>query len=494
MSNIRVTYSGLIAVCVGFASVLTGMFFIIIITRRLAPEELGIWTLIGSILTYFLISEAMISYWSVRQIARKKEVGKTAISSSMIFSIGLIPVYIIYVSLISEISSIDKSILMLGVLLLPTFYLSQTLTGINTAHRPQITSYANIIYELIKTPLALVFVILADLNVQGLILTLLFANFIKIPIQFYFARPKLKNQFSFDVLKNWLKHSWIVIYGMLPRYIRKIDIVMFLLLSNSPIGLAYYYVALVVANFISNSNLISQGLYPKLLGGGTSDHIKENFTLTMFIAIPLFAISIIFAKPALFALNPIYQDGYLLVIVFSIHAFIAVPGAIFTRTLKGIESVDTNENLKLRDLIKSNLFKIPTIEIIKNTSYLVLLVGGLILFAFNNEKEFVIWWGITAILTEIPSVIFWSIQVRKQIKFSFPFIEISKYSLSTLAFVIVYFLTSDFIIQYEISIYDFFPRLLLQMIICVGVYVGMTYIIDKKTRLLISKIIKELKT
>ncbi len=494
MSNIRVTYSGFIAACVGLASVLTGMFFVIIITRRLAPEELGIWTLIGSILSYFLISEALVSYWSIRQIARKKEVGKTSISSSMIFSIGLIPVYIIYVSLISETSSVDKSILMLGVLLLPTFYLSKTLKGINSAHRPQVTSYGNIIYELVKTPIALVFVILADLNVQGVILTVLFANFIMIAVQLYFARPKLKNQFSFDVLKNWLKHSWIVGYEILPQYIRKIDVVVFLLLTNSVIGLAYYHVALVISKVIRNSNLINQGLYPKLLGGGKSDYIKENFALTMFMAIPLFASSVIFAKPALFALNPLYQDGYLLVVVFSIHAFLTIPNSIFQITLKGIESVDTNENFKLGDLIKSNLFTISTIRMIKNVSYLVILISGLILFAFSNEKEFVMWWGITAIITEIPFVIFWSIQVRKQVKFSFPIIEISKYSLSTLAFVIVYFLTSDFIIQYEISIYDFFPRLLLQMIICAVVYVGIIYMIDKKTRLLISKIIKELKT
>jgi len=55
LSNIRVTYSGLIAFVIGLLSVGTGLVFTLIITRRLAPEEFGTWALIGTMISYFLI-------------------------------------------------------------------------------------------------------------------------------------------------------------------------------------------------------------------------------------------------------------------------------------------------------------------------------------------------------------------------------------------------------------------------------------------------------
>jgi O-antigen/teichoic acid export membrane protein len=493
MSNIRVKYSGLIAIAVGFGSILTGMLFFLIITRRLSPEELGIWALVGSILSYLLISENLISFWSIRQIARGHEVGKTAVSSSLTLSIGLIPVYLIYVTAISDSTDIDKQILMLGVLLLPVYYLSNTLNKINTAHRPQVTSYGIIIFESIKTPFALAFVVFFDLGVEGVIITVLFASLVKICVQLYFARNKLKNQLSWVVFKNWFKNSWISSYEMIPQYIRKIDAVVFVLITNSVIGLAYYHVSSVIAKIILNSRLIGQGLYPKLLAGGSSYYIKEVFTLTMYFAIPLLAISIIFSKPALFALNPLYQNMEIIVILLATYTFISIPSIIFQAVLKGIEKVDTKENTTAKDLLKSNLFTISSTRIIRNVMYLGLLIGGLILLSFESDKELVIWWGMVAIISEIPIVIFWWRKIHQHVKFPFPAKEISKYSLATIIFSLVYWLTSDFIINYKISIYEFLPGLIIQMLICVGIYFAVTYLIDKKTRNIVSKIFQEIK-
>jgi len=494
MSDIRVKYSGLIALAVGLGSVLTGMVFFLIITRRLSPEELGVWALIGSVLVYLLISENLISFWSIRQIARKKEVGKTAITSSLILSLGLVPVYIVYVFAISEISDVDKGILMFGVLLLPVYYISKTLNQINTAHRPQVTSYGTIIFESVKTPIALAFVVYYDLGVQGVIITVLLAYFVRIVIQLYFAKNKLKNQFSWDVLKNWITNSWVSFYEMVPKYIRKIDVVIFLLITNSVVGLAYYHVSFVVAKLIVNSSLVSQGLYPKLLADGPSVSIKDIFTLAMYFAIPLLAISMIFSKPALFALNPLYQGAEIIVILLAIQAFLTVPNSLFQTVLKGIEKVDANENPKFKDLIKSNLFTISTARIIRNVIYLGLLVGGLMILTQNSDIELVIWWGIVAILSEIPLVIFWWNKIRQHAKFSFPTKEIIKYIFATIVFVLVYFITSDFIIIYKTSIYEFLPSLIIQVIICISVYISITYLIDKKTRNIVSKILSEIKS
>jgi len=43
MSNIRVTYSGLISLGTKFSSIITGLVFTLIVTRSLSPEEFGTW-------------------------------------------------------------------------------------------------------------------------------------------------------------------------------------------------------------------------------------------------------------------------------------------------------------------------------------------------------------------------------------------------------------------------------------------------------------------
>ena len=96
MSGIRVTYSGLISFSVGLISILTGLIFTIIVTRRLSPDEFGTWGLIGALLVYPLIIQPIIGYWSTREIARNENSGRTSILASGSFSfIGMLIYFII---------------------------------------------------------------------------------------------------------------------------------------------------------------------------------------------------------------------------------------------------------------------------------------------------------------------------------------------------------------------------------------------------------------
>jgi len=52
LSDIRVTYTGLIAFIFGLAAIFTSMIFTLIVTRTLTPEEYGTWGIINSILVY----------------------------------------------------------------------------------------------------------------------------------------------------------------------------------------------------------------------------------------------------------------------------------------------------------------------------------------------------------------------------------------------------------------------------------------------------------
>ncbi len=492
MSGIRVTYSGLIAFVIGLVSVFTGLAFVLIVTRRLSPEEFGTWALLGTIIGYLLISERIISYWTIRQIARGEEVGKTSISSSTIFSFGAVPFYLLIVFFISEQSNAHLDSLLLGGILVPVFFVSQTLASINHGHKPQAISFGLLVFEISKIPAALIFVYFLELDLNGAIAALLIAYLVRIVVQTYFAKPKIREKFNRKTLRRWLKLSWLPLFERSRQVLKTLDIVIFTVLTGSVIGVAYYAVSLAIANIVGHSSAITQGLSPKILATGSHEHIRENFTLMMYFSIPLLGISVIFAKAGLFALNPLYQDAYLAAIILSFMMFFKVLNGTLGVILISLEKVDIEKNPKFLNLIKSKLFLIPSARIISSSIYLSVFVFILLTFQNNSEFELVEWWAILGLSVEFFFFIFMWIYVNRNTKLPFPYMNTIRYLGATIAFVFVFILTSDFLITYQQSIFDYLPGVILQLAICIGVYLGITYLIDKRTRKLFGSIFHEI--
>ena len=140
MSEVRVTYSGLIGLAIGLSTVITGLIFILIVTRSLTQEELGTWGLIGGLITYVVILEPMISYWSTREIARDINSGKTAVISSGVFSIVGALAFLLIAFFVSEPTGTDIDILFFGAFMIPFSFLNRTLSAIALAWKPHVKS------------------------------------------------------------------------------------------------------------------------------------------------------------------------------------------------------------------------------------------------------------------------------------------------------------------------------------------------------------------
>jgi len=496
LSDIRVTYSGLIAFVVGLVSVFTGMVFVLIVTRRLTPDEFGTWSLMGSIIAYFLISESILSFWTTRQIARGEEIGKTSIISSGMFSVGAIPFYFLIVFFVSDSSNALLEPMILGAILIPVFFISATLAGINLGHKPHATSYGLLIFEITKIPIALVFVYFLDLGVTGAIIAILIAYLLRLALQTYYAKSKLKEGFKIATLRRWFKLSWIPLYSNSTKLIGSIDVILYTVITGSVIGVAYYSAAFTIAQLVKHSSKVSSALYPKLLSGGSHDYVYENYIRLTYFAIPLLGLSIIFAKPAAFALNPLYAGVWMIAIILAFRVFVNVLRTNLNKILQGIETVDLKQNPKFSNLLKSNLFFVQTIKHIHSAIHAVVTVSiFVILFSIgSSELEIVTWWAIAALVIETPFLIYMWFYTQKHVKFSFPWKNAVKYLGATLAFMGVFSITSESIIQYNISIYEFMPGLLLQLAICIGIYISITYFIDKKTRNLFKGILHEILT
>ena len=112
MSNIRVTYSGLIALAIKMVSVLTGLGYIIIVTRILSTQEFGTWGLISSLLLYGVIFTSIPLFWLVRETARELKSEKTGLLSSIIWSVVGISIYVLAVIALSPQTNVDMTILL----------------------------------------------------------------------------------------------------------------------------------------------------------------------------------------------------------------------------------------------------------------------------------------------------------------------------------------------------------------------------------------------
>lgn len=495
MSNIRVTYSGLIAFVIGFAGVITGIIFVIIVTRQLSPEELGLWTLIGSLVSYVVIVEPIVSYWTTRQIARGETVGKTSVFTSGLFSIGGFFAYLIIAIFVSDLLKVNSFPVILAAILVPIMFLNNTLSAIGISHKPQGVSYSILSFEVSKLPFGFGLVYLAELGLVGAIVATIIASLIKTIILLITVREQLVTSIKKQFVKFWLKLSWIPLYANGSGLVFSLDVLVFSLLTNSLIGLAFWGVTNAVANLVAHSGQISQALYPKLLATQKKEFAEKNLERLLYFAIPILASSIIFAKPALHVLNPLYIEGIYIVYFLSFRTLANIMLNNFFNIIGAYETVDLTKNASFKQYVKSNLFFLPTLNYILTGSYIGLLVIFLILsdpLEINEVDKVSIWSGILLIVT-IPFMIYGLVTVKKRYQISLAYKSILKFSLVALLSSVIVVYVLDQTIVYSESIFDFLPQIIPLIILGGAIYFGITYLIDKSTKELFNLIITELK-
>ena len=87
MNDIRVNYVGVVSFFSNLALLIGGLFFSVMITRLLDPEDFGFWVLISGMISYILIIEPVSSYWITRKVSRGQSL-QNGIVNSIILSGG----------------------------------------------------------------------------------------------------------------------------------------------------------------------------------------------------------------------------------------------------------------------------------------------------------------------------------------------------------------------------------------------------------------------
>ena len=333
-----------------------------------------------------------------------------------------------------------------------------------------------------------------DFGVQGVILSVTLANIPSIIILGYFAREKITDTIKKEFIKKWIKLFWVSLYPGANTLFRSLDLLIFSLSTGSVVGLAFYGAAWSVSSLVAQSSAISSAVYPKLLADEKSDYLQDNITKIFYFAILLSAISITFARPGLFALNPVYEIAATLVIIMTMRVILETFNRAFEFFLIGTEKVDQDSKSTFKNYAQSKLFMLPTFRLIQNIVYVVLLV---VILAFLNSShsdfELLIYWVILGLVVSIPLTIYLSILIHHRFNVKLDVKSIGKYLLvCVLVFTPLFVLTETYL-QYNDEIVEFLPDLLLFVGIGVVGYLFLTYVIDSKTKVFFNAIIQEIR-
>ena len=204
--------------------------------------------------------------------------------------------------------------------------------------------------------------------------------------------------------------------------------------------------------------------------------------------------SIIFAKPLLHILNPVYTDGIYVVIFVALRSFTDIIRSLFFSLISAYDTVDVDKQTSVKLYFKSKLFLLPTLIYILCCSYIAILTIFLLFFKTPemNDIFLVTVWGIIALVVTIPFAIYGYVASKKQYNICLPYIPILKYLIAaSISSVVIYFISLDFL-TYPDEILQFIPELSILLLFGGILYFGLTYLIDFDTRKLFKSIFNEI--
>ncbi len=495
MSGVRVTYAGLISFGIVMITVITGLIFTLIVTRRLEVDEFAAWSLIGSLIVYVMILDPISSYWATRQIARGEKVAVTAIGTNIIFAIIATGIYQLIIYYIAITTDVNYDVLLLSSLMIPLLYLGKEMKAILHAFKPQSTSYGFLIFETVKIPVGLIFVYWLDLGLIGAIYTTILSQLSSVIFYTYSIRSKLKEKFDFNYVKPWLKNFWLpLLQGNTDRFIH-LDVLIYTSIVGSVSGLAYLGASKAIINAVSMTTYLSNGLYPKLVFGQKDEYVVMMFKRTLLFTIPIVGMALVFAKPGLWILNPNYFESYIIVYAWVFINFSYVIQSLFVSSLLGLETVDVQKDPKIKQFLKSKLFKVPMMDVSGRIFYIIALLLFLpfIFQSSSSDFEVIFWWGIIGVGANALIIgLYWNM-MNKSNPFKFPIKNVVKYVLVTILASILSLILIDNYLIYEESIFKFLPMIIPFVLLYASIYTSLIYLWDKETRHLLKLIINEIK-
>jgi hypothetical protein len=492
--GIRLRFVGLISLVANVIGALAGLAFIILVVRRLSPDDVGIWQWINRIISYALIPAFILNFWVGRFVARDHTNSRTALVLSGILSVPALLVYLLLIPIIAGAVEAPTFVLLIAAAFIPLHYLNTTMNSIAGGIQPQNVGYASISFESVKVILAFILVFTLQLALMGAIFSVQIAVAVQVFILIILMRKHLHGGLRKDVAKQWFSYSWLSGYLSQSTVLLIFDAAIVVALVGPQAGalvLAYFTVAIVISSLVRLAGSLATGLYPKLLTGGKTTDIEVVLNLALLFGIPMLIGTMVLARPLTYLYGPLYVVVETMTRIFLISTFLDVMSDISDFILLGTVDVDkTKPNFK--ELVKSRLFLLPSINLAMGACYLVtlyLVLSASILGASLGPVEIGILWAVSLVCVKLPFVLYKLWFSKRVMRFRIPYKPIARYLVAAAIMGIVLISCLQFVV-YVPSIYQFFVYPLMLVGIGAVTYLSVLFLIDKEFRRLVRTILR----
>ena len=471
-------------------SAFTGLLFIVMATRWLAPKQLGLWEVVIDLATFSAYPIGVVAYWATRDIARGHLAGRTAfVLGTAMSGFGLLLYFVL--SIVTNSHLADSYLpFLLGSLLVPLGYWSQITTSIVVGYRPVATGYSLVVSEIVKIASAYEALYVYKLGIEGVILALIISYFVNSLVGTYMVRGATKEQLQLSVAKRWLRLSWLPAVSYLPPIFLAADTYIASLGFGTAVA-GIYQPAFTVASVVGYSSALAYSLYPLLLRGGSKRLPAITIDFSLLFGIPMAVGGVVLADPILHLFGPKYMPGTLGLSILSVMFLFQALSQTVDQTLLGTEKADAGEDRSFRSLMKSNLIWVPLINL---CAALVYLSGMYVVlsFAFSNGLGTSVAVALWAMVQVFVTIFFLIIKARRASRSAklFGGASVAYYLVSALVMGFVVYLLSGMTLNRGAGTLAYGLELTTLIALGAAVYFGLLYALDIRFRTMAHSLMK----
>ncbi len=342
-----------------------GAAFILLITRNLAPEEYGAWSVISSLLAY-ATAGTVVNYWVTRFRAYgDASATSTGLALAAAFSLIASAAFAALAGSFPALFRVPLAAAWLALPYIPVLYANSALYAAVYAVKPRAAALSEFAFETAKLAAALAFALSGRVTLTEAMLAVLAGYAVQLVSLISAAGGEAFRRPSAGTARRILSYSWLSALSFLASLIGLADVLLISRLSSNEAA-AYYAVVLVYSNAIAYSYLLARGLYQQLLSAGNRpDLVEESLRIVLLLAVPSAVGAIALAPNLLYLLNPLYATGSFVLRAAALTALLGTVNGVLSDAVQGAERVDASA-ASHRELVRSKLLKVVALSYAKD--------------------------------------------------------------------------------------------------------------------------------
>jgi O-antigen/teichoic acid export membrane protein len=409
-------------------SVATGLAFQYMIARSTTTQEYGVWFNINDLLAYFTLLAGILPFWVMRFVARaEKGAVKTGVFANFMISVAAALIYASIVPLMASALGVHEYVYLylLVSLQIVEAHLNNAFEACLRAKKPQALGYGAFIGEIVKVSLGYLLIFKFQRSLEGAIISIILALGVQIVYYGKLLAEELKQSIRWAYIREWLKGSLVNVYSALGNQIAAFIFIM-LFTYGGEAARGNYGAAAQIANIITYSNFLAFALYPKLLAENDSRDIPTSFKTVLMFAIPMTVGVLVMPDLYLAILEEEYMKASQVLIVLAVDAFVATLSTIFSFVLFGLEKIDEEARISLRELFKSRIFMAYSLSYIHSAITIPVTFYVLTTYALDPVQSAL---SVAIINSSARFAMFLLLyaMVRKMVRIAAPWMNVAKY-------------------------------------------------------------------